>query len=84
MSFIDQAARVFGNVAELKFQAVLFGRDALYLEGAKPIKIDGEEMIFKARSSVICVIGENLAVKDLVDDCVSITGKINGFTVNDL
>lgn len=84
MSFIEHAAKVFGNIAEFKFQATLFGRDALYIEGAKPIKIDGAEMIFKAATCVITVSGEGLTVKDMVDDCVSLVGKINGFAVNDL
>ncbi|MCM1367237.1 MAG: hypothetical protein NC184_00250 [Roseburia sp.] len=84
MSFIDQAAELFGNIAELKFQAVLFGRGALYLEGAKPLKIDGAEMIFRARGCVITVSGSELSVKDLTDDCVSVIGVIDGISVKDL
>lgn len=84
MSFIDQAAKVFGNIAEMKFQAVMFGRGALYLEGARPIKIDGTEMIFKARGSLITVSGADLSVKDLTDDCASVVGRIDGFSVKDL
>lgn len=84
MSFIEQAAKIFGNTAEFKFQAVLFGRDAFYIESARPIKIDDTEMIFKAPNALICVCGEGLAVKELSGDCASVTGKILSFTVNDL
>lgn len=84
MSFIDAAAKTFGKLAEFKFQAVLFGRDALYIEGGKPIKIDGAEMIFKACGSVITVSGEGLEIVDMADDCVSLVGKVNGFSVSDL
>lgn len=84
MSFIDQAARSFGNITELKFQAVLFGRGALYLEGAKPLKIDDAEMIFRARGCVITVNGKDLSIKDLADDCASVVGVIDGISVKDL
>ncbi len=84
MSFISQTARIFDNTAEFKFQAVVFGRNALYLEGAKPVKIDGGEMIFRTRNTLITVTGEGLAVKDIADDCVCLTGKIDGFIFGDL
>ncbi len=85
MSFIVQSAKILGkNLAELKFQAVLFGRDALYLEGAAPVKIDENEMIFKVYGSVVTVTGEKLAIKDLAGDCAAIVGAINGFSVKDL
>lgn len=84
MSFIEQTAKVFGNIAEFKFQAIMFGRDALYLEGAKPVKLDNVEMIFKTSGGLITVSGERLTVKDIIGDCVAVVGKINGFTVNDL
>lgn len=85
MSFIGQTAdSILGRAAELKFQVVVFGRDAVYFEGVKPLKLDGDEMIFRARSCVITLVGEGLTVKELADDCVSVLGKINGFTVNDL
>ena len=84
MSFIGQAAKVFDGVAEFKFQVVLFGRDAIYIEGAKPVKVDGDEMIFRSRGSVLTVSGSGLTVKELSDDCVSIVGKIDGIAVKDL
>ena len=84
MSFIGQAAKVFENTAEFKFQVVMFGRDALYVEGAKPIKVDGDEMIFRSNRTMLTVSGEGLSVKELSDDCVSIVGKINGVAVKDL
>lgn len=84
MSFIEQAAKVFSKTAEFKFQAVLFGRDAFYIESARPVKIDDTEMIFKAPNALISVCGEHLAVKELSSDCAAVTGKITGFTVNDL
>ncbi|MBD5131567.1 MAG: hypothetical protein HDT28_03090 [Clostridiales bacterium] len=84
MSFIEQTSRIFNSVAELKFQAALFGREAFYIEGARPIRIDKTEMIFKVSGALVHVTGENLAIKELDGDCAAITGKINGFTVNDL
>ena len=84
MSFIGQAAKVFGDTAEFKFQVVLFGRNAIYIEGAKPIKVDGGEMIFRSRKTILTVTGSGMSVKELSDDCVSIVGKIDGFAVKDL
>lgn len=84
MSFIEQAAKIFSDTPEYKFQAVIFGRDAFYIEGARPIKIDPDEIIFKAPSVVITVTGEALAVKELTDDCAAIVGKINSYVVTDL
>lgn len=84
MSFIGQAASVFGNLAEIKFQIVMFGRDGIYLEGVRPLKIDAEEMIFRARDCVVTVSGKELDVKDLTDDCVSIVGKVGGVQVSEL
>ncbi|MCH5165700.1 MAG: YabP/YqfC family sporulation protein [Clostridiales bacterium] len=84
MSFIEQTAKIFGNSAEFKFQAVLFGRDAFYIESARAIKIDETEMIFKAPRALIYVCGENLTVKELTDDYAAITGRIKSFTVDDL
>ena len=84
MSFIDQAARLFDNLAEIKFQAVAFGRNAVYLEGVKPIKLDGEEMIFCTRDSSIKIVGNKLTVKEMTGDCVSVVGAIKSFTVSEL
>ena len=84
MSFIEQTSKIFSKTPEYKFQIVIFGRDAFYIEGARPIKIDPDEMIFKVPSAVITVTGESLAVKELADDCAAIVGKINSYTVNDL
>ncbi len=85
MSFIGQTAdHILGKTAELKFQIVMFGRDALYLEGVKPLKLDGDEMIFRARACMITLSGESMTVKELADDCVSVLGKINGIAVKDL
>lgn len=84
MSFIDQAAKLFSNIPEYKFQAVMFGRDAFYIEGARPIKIDENEMIFKIPSGLITMVGEKLTVKELADDCAAIVGKISSYTVTDL
>lgn len=72
------------NVAELKFQAVIFGRDAIYLEGVRPVKIDNTEMIFKSGCSVITVAGEKLGIKELDGDTVSVTGRVSDFSVRDL
>lgn len=84
MSFIEQTAKIFSDTAEFKFQAVIFGRDAFYIEGARPIKIDESEMIFKAPRAVITVAGERMAVKELTDDCAAIVGKIISYSVSDL
>ncbi len=84
MSFIGQAAKVFEGTAEFKFQVVLFGCDAIYVEGAKPIKVDGDEMVFRSYGTVLTVTGSGLTVKELSDDCVSVVGKISGFSVKDL
>ena len=84
MSFIDQAAKVFGTLAEFKFQAVMFGRDAFYIEGARPVKIDTREMLFRAVGALIRVKGENMTVKELSSDCASVTGAIASFEVEDL
>lgn len=84
MSFIEQAAKIFSNTPEFKFQAVIFGRDAFYIEGARPIKIDQNEMIFKIPSGLITIVGEKLSVKELSDDCAAVVGRVNSYTVTDL
>ena len=84
MSFINQTAKIFQNTAEFKYQAVLFGRDAFYIEGAKPIKLDGDGMVFRVPGALITLTGKDLSVKDMTADCVSVVGKIDSFTVTDL
>ena len=84
MSFIRQAAKIFGGTAEFEFQVVLFGRKAIYIEGARPIKVDGNEMIFRYRKNVLTVSGSEMSVKELSNDCVSVVGHIDGFSVKDL
>lgn len=84
MSFIEQAAKIFSGTAEFKFHAVLFGRDAFYIEGARPVKIDGDEMIFKTPRELITVTGEDMKIKDLESDCAAITGRIDGIAVKTL
>ena len=84
MSFIEQAAKIFSETAEFKFHAVMFGRDAFYIEGARPIKIDSSEMIFRVPKAVITVVGKDMTVKELSDECTSVIGAINSFTVTDL
>lgn len=84
MSFIEQAAKIFSGTAEFKFQAVMFGRDAFYIEGARPVKIDETEMLFRTPKELITLIGENMHVKELAVDCVSVTGRIDGFAVKSL
>ncbi len=84
MSFIEQTAKIFGNVAEMKFHAVMYGRDALYIEGAKPLRIEQDEMIFRTARCTITVAGTGMTIKDLTGDCTAIVGHIDGFTVKDL
>lgn len=84
MSFIEQTAKLFSNIAEIKFQAVLFGRDALYIEGARPIKIDSDEMLFRVVGAVISVVGSGMSVKEMDGDCTAVVGKISSFSVRDL
>ncbi len=84
MSFIDQTAKLFANADEIKFRAVMFGRDGIYIEGAKPVRLDPCEMIFRTPRCVLTVSGEGMSVKDLTGDCTAVVGKINGFLVSDL
>ena len=84
MSFIEQAAKIFSGTPEYKFQVVIFGRDAFYIEGARPIKIDENEMIFRIPTGLISLVGEHMTVKELSDDTAAIVGKINSYTVTDL
>ena len=84
MSFIEQAAKIFSHTPEYKFQVVLFGRDAFYIEGARPIKIDEKEMIFKIPKGLISLVGEGMTVKELSDDTAAIVGRIDSYTVTDL
>lgn len=84
MSFIDQATKIFGKTPEFKFQAMLFGRDAVYLEGAKPVKLECDEMVFKVNGALLTVSGESMTVKELTGDCVSIVGIIRSVAVGEL
>ena len=84
MSFTERADKIFGGLAELKFQVVFFGKDAAYLECVKPVKLDGDEMVFRAGGNVLTISGENLAVKELSDRCIAIVGKITKYTAEEL
>lgn len=84
MSFIEQAAKIFQKTAEFKFQAVMFGDDAFYIEGVRPIKIDKTEIIFKTYSTLITVTGNDFSVKEMFGDCVAVTGKLTSLSVRDL
>ncbi len=84
MSFIEQTAKIFQNTAELKFQLIMFGRDALYVEGAKTVKLDSDEMIFKAYSALITVTGNDLEVKELSGDCIAVIGHVENIAVKEL
>ncbi len=84
MSFIRQVAKSIGNAAEFKFQAVMFGRDAFYIEGARPLKIGEEEMIFRAGGSIVRLCGSGMTVKEIAGDCVSVVGTVTAFEVRDL
>lgn len=84
MSFVEQAAKIFGEISEFKFHVCLFGRDAFYIEGARPIKIDGDEMIFKAANALITLCGQNLGVKELSCDSAAVIGRVTSFSVREL
>ncbi|MDE7463454.1 MAG: hypothetical protein K2M48_00350 [Clostridiales bacterium] len=62
----------------------MFGRDGIYVEGAKPIRLDPCEMIFRTPRCILTVTGADMTVKDLTGDCTAIVGKIDGFSVKDL
>lgn len=84
MSFIDQTAKIFANAAELKFRTVMFGRDGIYIEGAKPLRLDSSEMIFRTPRCILTVKGDGMTVRELVGDCTAIVGRIDGVSVSDL
>lgn len=84
MSFIDQTAKIFADSAELKFRAVMFGRDAFYIEGARPIRIDGGEMVFRAPRALITLTGEGMTVRETCDDSTAVVGRLKGFSVEDI
>ena len=84
MSFVNKCSKALGGLHELKFQAVLFGRDAVYLECVKPQKLDADEMIFRASGCLITLSGSGLCVIDMSDKCVGISGKVNNISVSDL
>ncbi len=84
MSFIDQAEKIFGNATEFRFQVVMFGREGIYIEGARPVKIDACEMMFKIRDALLYVGGKDLTVKEITGDCISVVGQIDGVWVREL
>ncbi|MCH5163035.1 MAG: YabP/YqfC family sporulation protein [Clostridiales bacterium] len=84
MSFIEQTAKLFGNAVEIKFHAIMFGRDGIYIEGAKPMSIDKCEMIFRTPRCILTVTGDGMTVKDLTGDCTAIVGRIDGVSVKDI
>ncbi|MCH5158837.1 MAG: hypothetical protein J1F33_06545 [Clostridiales bacterium] len=84
MSFVDQISKMFGTLPEFKFQATLFGKDALYIEGGKPIKLDPDEMVFKVNGGVLTALGAEMSVKELSGDCVAILGEIKSVAVDRL
>ncbi|MCH5351577.1 MAG: YabP/YqfC family sporulation protein [Clostridiales bacterium] len=84
MSFVDQISKMFGALPEFKFQATLFGGNAIYVEGGKPIKLDDDEMVFKVNGGMLTVVGESMSVKELTGDCVAIVGEIKSVAVEKL
>ena len=84
MSFVNKCSKTLDGLHELKFQVVLFGRDAVYLECVKPLKLDADEMIFRASGGMITLTGSGLSVMDMSDKCVSISGRVDNIAVSDL
>ena len=42
------------------------------------------EMIFRIPQGLLSLVGDGLKIKELTDDCVSVTGRISDLAVKDL
>lgn len=82
MSLIGQATKkILDCVSELRFQVVMFGDSAIYLEGVRPLVIGDERITFRTRSQLLTVNGESLSICEYFDESVSVVGKIKSVEV---
>mgnify|MGYP002518569643 FL=1 len=66
-----------GLTAEPLFRAVLFGDDALYLEGVRSIKSYSESKVeLRIKKGGLTVLGEGLFIKKYCAGDLAICGKI--------
>ena len=67
---------------DINFNIVFAGNNLLYAEGHKGLfKLEKEIVVFKVKNGVVTVKGENLFLKDLKKDTLTIKGKINSVEI---
>lgn len=58
-------------------QSVMLGDYLLYVEGfASIITLSSEAVVFKVKTGVISVFGDNLSIKEITPNTITICGKI--------
>lgn len=58
-------------------QCVMLGDYLLYVEGfASIVTLSSEAVVFKVKSGVISVFGDNLSIKEITPNTITICGKI--------
>ena len=61
----------------LPYKIIQLGGHMVYFEGmAKLITISSKEVIIKASSDIISIVGEKLQVKEMAEDNLTIIGKV--------
>lgn len=70
-----------GIIAEPLFRAVLFGEDALYLEGVRSIKSYSENKVeLRLGKGGLTVLGEGLFIKKYCAGDLAVCGKVRSVT----
>lgn len=77
MSFFDDIRRCAATGIKYGYSVVLFGGEAVYINGiTRVLEISAERMAFASEKRIIAVTGSDMAVSGLERDSVMIRGTI--------
>ena len=84
-NFFDEIKACVKNLdIKNKYNIVNISSRIVYIEGHKGlIKLSKEEVILTLKHGSIKVVGKDLILQELYDDCVKISGKIEKTEVGD-
>ena len=77
MSFFDDIRRCAATGIKYGYSIVLFGGEAVYMNGiTRVLEIGPERMAFASEKRIIAITGSDMAVSELEKDSVMIKGHI--------
>lgn len=81
-NFFSELKNKYGELKEKinPYQIVMMGDFLMYVEGELSLMtLSKENIVFKVKGAVIIVSGINLTIKDITQNTLTITGKINAW-----